>query len=376
MIINKKVCMSIHKYLKQKFIISCIASIFCLFIQTTYADIHAKIYYDVHHIGTQKSDSSIAYSINDLDQVCGTYNFDGQTYVFIWDKIKGLNILNDFPSSCIPKKINNLGQIAGNYTLASGEHHGFFWDSRIGFIDIGTLGGKNAWVNDLNDLGQIVGGSETGKISDLDHSLIQHAFIWEYNSIQDLGALKDDSGIEGDKSYAVAINNKGDTVGLSNYLLVSKGKTVRSKERPFIWKGDSIVELVPEEARASTILVHDINDSGDAVVAVFPANDSPRYYYKNIVTSIMRDVSNWAHPTTLLNNGTGWYIDGARAGCIQPGMQIWQALTISTTKENGDYSITKLHSVNKKGNLVGVAKNIYGDEHAVLLRPFKITNKK
>jgi probable HAF family extracellular repeat protein len=63
-------------------------------------------------------------------------------------------------------------------------------------IDIGTLGGNNAWPNDVNDFGQIVGSSLTA-------SGARHAFLWENGVMRDLGTMGHVA------SEAQRINNAG-----------------------------------------------------------------------------------------------------------------------------------------------------------------------
>jgi probable HAF family extracellular repeat protein len=88
--------------------------------------------------------------------------------------------------------------IAQNYTLT----------------DLGTLGGKNSYAADINDLGQIVGNSDTVWCESRECDRQPHAFIWtpEDGTLQDLGTLG------GRRSYAYAINNSGQIVGQSQTL--------------------------------------------------------------------------------------------------------------------------------------------------------------
>jgi probable HAF family extracellular repeat protein len=75
--------------------------------------------------------------------------------------------------------------------------------------DLGTLGGKSAEANSINDQGGIVGWSERadGKV---------HAFLYRAGKMSDLGALA------GGRSEAVAINNSDVIVGSST---VANGAT-------------------------------------------------------------------------------------------------------------------------------------------------------
>jgi probable HAF family extracellular repeat protein len=68
-------------------------------------------------------------------------------------------------------------------------------------IDLGTLGGANSWAEDINDIGQIVGSSDTSNGD-------QFAFLYEGGSMSSLGSLEASS-----LSNAHGINNSGQITG-------------------------------------------------------------------------------------------------------------------------------------------------------------------
>lgn len=71
-------------------------------------------------------------------------------------------------------------------------------------VDLGTLGGTNSYVGDVNVAGQVVGYSSTANDTHV------HAFLYSSGHLHDLGTLPGDTD-----SYAFGINNLGEIVGWS-----------------------------------------------------------------------------------------------------------------------------------------------------------------
>src|SRR5204863_8941462 len=79
---------------------------------------------------------------------------------------------------------------------------------------LGTLGGKRSSARAINDLGQIVGSSESGGTRDTRFGPLplRHAFLWEKDKMVDLNELiPKDSGWE--FGEATGINHRGQVVG-------------------------------------------------------------------------------------------------------------------------------------------------------------------
>lgn len=101
--------------------------------------------------------------------------------------------------SSLPK-INARGQVV--FSLSDGAaSRGYFYDGRK-VVDIGTLGGSDTVALDLNNAGQLVGGSLTASGN-------EHAFVWSTGGgMVDLGLLPDTAN-----ARAQAINNRGVVTG-------------------------------------------------------------------------------------------------------------------------------------------------------------------
>ena len=98
--------------------------------------------------------------------------------------------------------INNLGQIVGSSETASGDTHAFLWENGV-MTDLGTLGGlTTSRAGDINDAGQVVGQSSDGVTT-------TRAFLWESGVMIDLGTLG------GAFASAGGINEAGEVVGIS-----------------------------------------------------------------------------------------------------------------------------------------------------------------
>ena len=330
-------------------------------------------------IGTLDWDNSCVYSINDTGQICGSIRIKKKNSFFVWNTEEGLNFIN-LPSSAIPKKINNHGQIAGEYKDKKGKNKGFFRSKDLGFIDIGTLGGRNTWVYQINDKGQIVGGSETGKKSHIDkNKKVIHAFVWEYSlgssKMRDLGILKGDNEIEGDESIATSINNHGEIVGFSNEALIkaNNDKVTRGCYQAVRWSAagpEKLLGLYHEESKALFIN----NNSQIAFSSTTKKNlfiDTNGYIYElpfeNVWRAVLTD-DNYA----LVNEQFLAHYDIQDDNDIKvTSAELGSFLNPENNQEGYWKKLDRLIDINNAHQIPVAGQTIYEESHALLMFPDK-----
>jgi probable HAF family extracellular repeat protein len=99
--------------------------------------------------------------------------------------------------------INDSGQIAvRGYTSLGAPIQGYLYSGGT-LTSIGTLGGAGTWIDDINNAGQVVGGSQTG-------SGAWHNFIYSGGTMVDLGTTY--------PGLNVALNNLGQVVGSTSFV--------------------------------------------------------------------------------------------------------------------------------------------------------------
>lgn len=212
-------------------------------------------------------ESQISY--NSSSNVYTIGNSTQKKQKFYWDSKQELIFIN-LPENAVIKKINKNGQIAGNYKTPENQNHGFFWDKDYGFIDLGTLGGKNSWVNDMNDYGEIVGYSEISEPKNYPNGqsyIYGHGFLWQYGIMLDLHEFPlIDSHTKVDYmksaykfSNATGINNNRTIIGYGKALALDQNGLMS-----LIWEDNKIdflfKKLAPSESGTIPIKIAENNN--------------------------------------------------------------------------------------------------------------------
>lgn len=149
--------------------------------------------------------------------------------------------------------VNNLGQIVGDSDTAASfgsSSHAFLYTNGV-MTDLGTLGGNRSQATAINDHGWVTGWAQTG-------DGFNHAFLYHDGKMTDLGTLG------GTTSYPSAINSGGEIVG-GSYTGV--GPT-----HAFIFSDGAMRDLnglIDPSSGVTLTSAYGINDSGQIAVDGF-----------------------------------------------------------------------------------------------------------
>lgn len=312
----------------------------------------------ISNIGISSADSNTAFAINDNNQVVGKCTLDGANIFFIWQEEK--MELIDLPTTAIPKAINSDCQICGQYTSIEGFTRGFIFNLETGFIDLGTLGGSNLWVEDMNESGQIVGYSEIAG------GLI-HAFIWSNDQISDLGAFKNIYGIGESRAYG--INDHGDIVGCANEPSRSRGGAIyRWFDRPCIWQNGVLTRLFPGEYGGFRQKALDINNKKEIISFLQTSAYVGEATYLNWETQerviiSTRRLEPKEGVLRKINENSIMISDDSFIANLEHYEQI--RLVIDPLWKQ----LKQVYGINKNNIIIGEAVDIYDKVHAVILLP-------
>ena len=176
---------------------------------------------------------SIAFGINDSDQIIGSFGNQTPSYstlAFLHNGVSSLassdslGLLSGWAGS-YGAAINNAGLVAGSGLDSNGQQYAFFWDSVHGMQALANqLGGIYSTALAINDAGDVVGQAETTQGS-------YHPYVYRDGAMSDLGVF-DSSPFYG----ANALDSSGQQI--VGWTADAGGWTGM-----FLWKDGSIYDL-------------------------------------------------------------------------------------------------------------------------------------
>ncbi|NHQ87912.1 PEP-CTERM sorting domain-containing protein [Iodobacter sp. HSC-16F04] len=246
---------------------------------------------------------SYATDINDSGTVVGSKNLPGPWGGFSvsrplqWQGTQAseLSTLGG-PNGAI-NSINNSGKMAGSSDLvANSLFHAAVWENTAKPSDLGILGAMGSVAIGVNNPGQVVGYTTDKGIG--------HAAVWNGGT----GTQLKDYGF---MSYANAVNDHGliaGTVGLDNMNKVS---------RAALWQGDSLLELAG--LGGDTSFARAVNNAGQVVGVSSLANGTYRAALwagqqiidLNSYLSSEEIAAGWQLTSANSINNSGWVVGDA-----------------------------------------------------------------
>ncbi|MGH7720369.1 MAG: hypothetical protein ACREON_16185 [Gemmatimonadaceae bacterium] len=189
-----------------------------------------------------------------------------------WPGVSDRGMIAGISQTAIPDPLKEDWSCSAFLPVTGTTCLGFVWDDGV-MKPLPTLGGNNGFAAGVNNRGQVVGWAETlvhDPTCNAPQVLQFRAVMWEPrkrgSKIRELPPFRGDS-----TSAATAINDRGQTVGISGDCDVAVGRF--SARHAVLWERGRVKEI-PNLGGTSWHTPMDINEAGDVVGFSNPAGDA------------------------------------------------------------------------------------------------------
>jgi len=314
-----------------------------------------------------------------IDSLTGTR----ELRAVLWKNGKIRNLGTFGGNQSLVGDINDHGQIVG-YALNttpdpfswigvflgssnSTQTRAFLWENGHK-RDLGTLGGADAVAGSVNERGEVAGLSYTNSIANPTTGLpTVAAFLWRQGKMIDLG------NFGGTFTGVAQLNNRGQVIGISNL----PGDEFND---PFFWEDGKLIDLYTSSVGGNPITVYALNDQGQAVGGgAFPDHAYDAYVWQKGAATDLGFLEGDCYSEAFVIGSKG-DIAGQSYPCELNSRRpfLWQDGTMfdlnEVTQAPSGFRFTQAFVINDRGEIggIGTAPGCDDDEdcgHAMVLIP-------
>lgn len=349
--------------------------------------------YGVIDLGTLGGSFSLGYAINDKGQVDGFSTLPGDQTVHSFVVESGsmidLGTLGG-PNSQSFSGLNNVPQVGGSSDTATSDPNGedfcffgtnliclgFVWQNNV-MTPLGTLGGNNSQVSDVNQEGEVTGYAETSAI-DLNcpkPQVLQFLpATWTNGNIKALPLYGGDAD-----GAAFWINNNGDPVGASGDCAPYDGRygAYLEPRHALLWRSGGAVDLGNLGGQINNAAFA-INDRGQIVGGSDLPGDNYQhaFLWSNGVMTDLGTLQGDVVSAALSINNRGQVVGVSQDADQDNRAFLWQNGVMydlnTLIPANSPLYLLHAFGINNSGEIAGMAYNTITNEiHAVKAVPVR-----